>query len=207
MPTTYSTRAQLPSPALNDRNWHTPLIALRDDLDAVNAIGELAVILTEVPSTSLNVAVTAGYYRRASGVLASYAGTASQAITTATTKYLYLTDGGTLTVGSAWPTAGYYVPLAVVVAGATTITSITDARNGAGSVSAAATSGTATLAAGTVTVTTAAVAAGSKILYSRQATGGTPGHLSIGTITAGTSFVINSSSGSDTSDVYWRIAE
>ena len=68
-------------------------------------------------------------YRKADGTIVTYAGTTSQSITTGTTKYLYLTDAGSLTVGTAWPTGGTnHVRLAVVVAGATTITSVTDAR-------------------------------------------------------------------------------
>lgn len=70
---------------------------------------------------------------------------------------------------------------------------------------AAAVAGTATLVGGTVTVSTTAVSASSIIMTSRQTTGGTIGHLSTPTasITAGTSFVINSSSGTDTSTVGW----
>lgn len=65
--------------------------------------------------------------------------------------------------------------------------------------------GTSTLVGGTVTVSTTAVTASSKIFITRGVTGGTEGHLSIGTITAGTSFVINSSSGSETSQINWWI--
>lgn len=61
------------------------------------------------------------------------------------------------------------------------------------------------MVAGTTTVTTSAVTASSVIITSRATLGGTPGHLSVGTITAGTSFVINSSSGTDTSTVAWMI--
>lgn len=66
-------------------------------------------------------------------------------------------------------------------------------------------SGVATLVAGTVTVATTAVAANSRIITSRQATGGTVGHLSIGTITPGVSFVINASVNTDTSVIFWMI--
>jgi hypothetical protein len=51
--------------------------------------------------------------------------------TGSTTRY-WLDDAGTLQSGSAWP-AGPYVPLATVVAGASTITSIADARLAFGS--------------------------------------------------------------------------
>jgi hypothetical protein len=66
--------------------------------------------------------------------------------------------------------------------------------------------GTATLAAGTVTVANTSVTASSVIFLSRATTGGTTGQLSY-TITAGTSFTINSSSNTETSTVNWLIAE
>lgn len=67
--------------------------------------------------------------------------------------------------------------------------------------------GRAVLVAGTVTVSTTAVEATSLIQLTRCVTGGTEGHLSVGTVTADTSFVINSSSGSDTSTICWWLAE
>lgn len=63
----------------------------------------------------------------------------------------------------------------------------------------------AAMTAGTITISTTAVTASSKIFLTHATVGGTPGVLSVGTITAGTSFVINSSSGSDTSTVNWWI--
>lgn len=67
--------------------------------------------------------------------------------------------------------------------------------------------GTATLVGGTVTVNTAAVTASSKIFITCNTPGGTQGFLSVpvASIVAGTSFVINSSSGADTSTVNWWI--
>lgn len=67
--------------------------------------------------------------------------------------------------------------------------------------------GTAVLVGGAVTVSTTAVTASSRIFLTRQVVGGTQGHLSIGTVTAGTSFVINSSDGADTSTIAWLIVE
>lgn len=64
--------------------------------------------------------------------------------------------------------------------------------------------GQATLVAGTVTVNTIEVQAGDNIVLSRIVAGGTLGQLSVGTIVAGTSFVINSSA-ADTSTVFWQI--
>lgn len=63
------------------------------------------------------------------------------------------------------------------------------------------------MTAGTVTVSTTAVTASSKIFLTANTPGGTPGILSAPTasIVAGTSFVINSSSNTDTSTVNWWI--
>lgn len=66
-------------------------------------------------------------------------------------------------------------------------------------------SGTATLSGGTVTVTAPEVKSASRIKLQNVSPGGTVGVLSVGTITDATSFVINSSSGSDTSQVAWEI--
>lgn len=63
----------------------------------------------------------------------------------------------------------------------------------------------AAMTAGTVTINTTAVTASSKILLSVATPGGTQGVLSVGMIVAGTSFVINSSSNTDTSTVNWLI--
>lgn len=67
--------------------------------------------------------------------------------------------------------------------------------------------GTSTLSAGSVTVANTAVTANSIIFLTVQASGGTMGFLSVGTKTVGTSFVINSSSSTDTSTVAWMIVE
>jgi hypothetical protein len=65
--------------------------------------------------------------------------------------------------------------------------------------------GAATLVAGTVTVSTTAVATGSQIMYCRKTIGGTVGNMSIGTIVNSTSFVLNSDNASDTSVINWWI--
>jgi hypothetical protein len=130
MSTTYTSNVGLGVPALNDRNWNVPLSADLNLLDGLSPIGALCVSLTEHPSTTLNVKVAAGKYRKVDGTIGTYAGTSSQAITTATTKVLYLTNAGVLTVAASYPAADH-VKLATVVAGATTITSITDDRIGA----------------------------------------------------------------------------
>lgn len=67
--------------------------------------------------------------------------------------------------------------------------------------------GTSVLVAGTVTVSTTAVTASSIIFLTHGVAGGTLGVPSVGTIVAGTSFVINSSSALDTSTINWLIIE
>jgi hypothetical protein len=62
--------------------------------------------------------------------------------------------------------------------------------------------GTATLVAGTVTVATSAISASHILIFNRATTGGAAGHLSYTRIN-GTSFTINSSSGTDTSTIDW----
>jgi hypothetical protein len=67
--------------------------------------------------------------------------------------------------------------------------------------------GVATLVAGTATVSTTSVSANSMIFITSSNPGGTPGWLHVSARTNGTSFVITSSSASDTSDVSWEIKE
>lgn len=67
--------------------------------------------------------------------------------------------------------------------------------------------GTAVLVGGTVTVTTTAIAAGSVVLLTTQVPGGTVGAPYVSARTAGTSFVITSTSGTDTSTVGWRVLD
>lgn len=82
-------------------------------------------------STSLLVDVAAGLFISQVGTVASYAGSLSNGVTASATTSVYLTNAGVLTLSTSGfpaPGAALYVPLAVVVASASTITSITDAR-------------------------------------------------------------------------------
>jgi hypothetical protein len=63
----------------------------------------------------------------------------------------------------------------------------------------------AALTAGSITISTTTVTANSLIFLTHSSIGGTQGILSVGTITPGTSFVINSSSATDTGTVNWWI--
>ena len=67
--------------------------------------------------------------------------------------------------------------------------------------------GEAVLVGGTVTVSTSAITANSSVFLTRQAGGGTLGHLSVSAKNVGTSFVITSNSATDTSTVAWEIIE
>ena len=67
--------------------------------------------------------------------------------------------------------------------------------------------GTATLSAGSVTVSTTAVTANSRIFLTGQNSSGTAGALGVTARTAGTSFTITSTSGTDTRLVAWFIVE
>lgn len=66
---------------------------------------------------------------------------------------------------------------------------------------------TGAMTAGTITVSTTAVTANSRIFLTAQNTGGTPGALRVSARVAGTSFTITSTSGTDTSTVAWFITE
>lgn len=66
-------------------------------------------------------------------------------------------------------------------------------------------SGSATLVAGTVTVADANVTANSKIRVGVLTKGGTQGAIFLGAKTAGTGFVIDSTSSTDTSVVWYEV--
>lgn len=67
--------------------------------------------------------------------------------------------------------------------------------------------GTATLTAGSVVVANTSVTASTVVLVLSQSDGGTPGWLRCSARTAGTSFTITSSSGTDTSKVAYLLVE
>lgn len=129
MPEHFSTRLHLAYPDFGGGNWNGDVEANYALIDGLTTAGDLFVATAEVPSASLNVKVGAGVYRQASGAIASYAGTASFALTASATNALYLTDSGTLTTSTTgFPATGNIIRLALAVVGASTITSIADAR-------------------------------------------------------------------------------
>ena len=130
MANTYTPNVQLAMPAPGDRTWNMPVNGNAQVLDALAPVSALAVITTEVPSATLNVHVAAGSYLKQDGTIGMYAGSASQAMTASMTNYLYLdlTNSAVLTVNTSGFPATAHVRLAIVVAGGSSITSITDAR-------------------------------------------------------------------------------
>jgi hypothetical protein len=127
MSVSYTTNARLTKQAVGDRGWATALNSNSDTLEALTPVTALLVQPTGIPNTTLGITVAAGVFLDAARVLTSYAG-GSITLAASSTVYVWLTDAGVLSSGTAWPTATNYVPLAVVVTGASTITSVTDAR-------------------------------------------------------------------------------
>ncbi len=125
----YTSNTKLYQPAVAERNWNVGLIANMATLDALAPMGGLCVTTTEVPSSSLNVAVAPGPYLTTWGQRAAFAGSLSTALTASVTNYVYLSAAGTLTLSTtSFPASLAHIPLAVVVTGAGTVTSIADAR-------------------------------------------------------------------------------
>ncbi len=126
MATTYTTNVRLQKPAAADRLWDVPLNANADYLDSLASVGGFAVTTLEVPSASLSCRIAAGTYLKSNGTLGSYAG-GSLTLTASASLVIWLTDGGTVGSGTAWPVAPY-MPLAQVTTAASTIAQIVDAR-------------------------------------------------------------------------------
>ncbi len=127
MATTYTPNARLQMPGTADRFWDAPLNANANTLDALTAIGSLAVTATEAPSATLNVRVTAGSYAMANGLIGSFAGATTFPVPASSSTFLWLTDAGVLTAGTAFP-ATAHVRLAQVVSTPTTIAQVADQR-------------------------------------------------------------------------------
>jgi hypothetical protein len=125
--TTYTINAQLQMPATSDRNWDVPINANAEILDGLTAIGGLAVTTTEVPSTTLQVAVSPGNFVNSSGVIINFAGISPFVVPASSTVYLWLTDAGVLRSGPSFPTTAH-LRLSQVVSGATALNQVVDER-------------------------------------------------------------------------------
>jgi hypothetical protein len=114
MSTSYTANLKLAKPGPGDRGWATLRDGNVDKLDALSPVGGLCVTANEVPSVTLLARVAAGKFQKADG-------TAGQ------TSVLYLDGSGNLTSGTAYP-ATSHIRLGTVVAGSTSITSVSDDR-------------------------------------------------------------------------------
>lgn len=127
MATTYSANARLQKPATTDRNWDVPINANTDAIDAMTAIGGLAVTTTETPSATLQVRVASGNFVKSDGTIANFPGTPSLAVPASSTAYLWLTDLGVPASGTSFPGSAH-LRLAHVVAGPTSVLQVVDER-------------------------------------------------------------------------------
>lgn len=129
MSNSYTSNIGLAMPAVGDRTWNFALIGNCSTLDALAPVGNLAVTTTEMPSASLNVQVAPGSFVKQDGTIGTFGGAASQALVASATWVLYLdgTASWALLAGSSYPSTPH-IRLATVVAGSSTITSITDNR-------------------------------------------------------------------------------
>ncbi len=112
----------------SDRQWDVPTNANLVTLDALAPIGNLAVRTAESPSATLNVNISAGSFIQAANTIFDFVAVTGYAVAASSTVYLWLTDAGVLTTGTAFPTGTAIVRLAIVTTGATTITAVKDAR-------------------------------------------------------------------------------
>ena len=134
MATTLTPNALLQKPATADRNWDVPLNANTEFLDGLAAIGRLLVTPVELPSTTLNVRVTAGTFAKSDGTVGSFAGIDSYVLPASAAVALWLTDAQQLSSAADFPPAAH-VRLARVVTGPNSVRSVTDERVVAGSCS------------------------------------------------------------------------
>jgi hypothetical protein len=114
-------------PATSDRNWDVTLNANAVLLDGQTALGGLAVTTTEYPSTTLRVAIASGSFIKSNGTVVTFAGQTPVVVPASSTTYVWLTDTGTVTTGTAFPTTAH-LRLAEVVSGPTSILQILDQR-------------------------------------------------------------------------------
>jgi len=131
MSNVYTPNVAMSQPSVGDTGWGPTLNGNATLLDALAPIGGLAVTTKEHPtSTTLNVAVAAGTFVDQSGAVQTYAGTSSFACTASQTNSIFLdgTASWALTKSTSGFPATAHVRLAVVVAGSSSLTSVTDVR-------------------------------------------------------------------------------
>ncbi|MDX2038868.1 MAG: hypothetical protein SFX72_19640 [Isosphaeraceae bacterium] len=129
MPTSFTPNLGLRKPAQSDLDWGVPLNENADTLDRLAPLQSLFV--TSHDSIDLAVKVAPGRYRRLDGTFAWFAGAPLLAIPPSSSQSIWLTDSGELSFGLAYPNTPH-IPLAVVTADSTGLTSLQDDRIGLG---------------------------------------------------------------------------
>ncbi len=128
---TYSSNLKLGLPIAGETGWGVIADTTLALIDAAAPVGGLAVTPHEGgTSTTLLVDVAAGKYIKQDGSTGTYAGTTSFALTASNTNYIYLDGANSYALTkstSSFPTTAH-VRLATVVAGGTTLSSVTDSR-------------------------------------------------------------------------------
>lgn len=128
---TYTPNIKLAQPSIGDTGWSVPVNGNFTSLDALNPLGDLVVTSHEIPSSTLKIDVAPGSYFLGDGQIGTYAGSSgTTTLTASNTNYVFLdlTASGALSFNTTGFPATPHIRLATVVAGGTTLTSITDAR-------------------------------------------------------------------------------
>jgi len=127
MPLNYTSSVRLAKPSTNYPAWDVPLNANADALDALSAIGGLAVAPAETPSSSLSVRVAPGVYGRPDGTAGTLAVGVTLTLPASGTTVVYLDASGTAQQAGAFPTTAC-VRLATVITGTASVVAVADAR-------------------------------------------------------------------------------
>lgn len=127
MALTYTNNARLQMPGMADRNWDRPINANTMALDAMTAIGGLAVTPEEIPSTTLRVRVSAGNYVRGNGLVGQFGGVSAYPVPPSLSTCLWLNDSGMVQSGPSFPPTSH-VRLASVTTDSNAVTSVADER-------------------------------------------------------------------------------
>lgn len=128
MSATFTANAGLGIPSLDDTDYLTTLLNSITLLDGFAPVRDFAVKLQQNPSTTLNVVVAGGTLvkRDSTEITVSLA---TKLMTASSTNYIYLDSSGVITVNTTgFPAGSAIAPLAIVITGVSSVTSITDSR-------------------------------------------------------------------------------
>lgn len=198
-----ATAAQLPNPGASSLGGIQSFAAVANQF--IRQISTSGVVTAAQPAFSnLSGSATAAQMPALTSDVTTSAGTVATTVAAIQGTTVSGTTGGGNVVFSISPTMSGTVTLSHTAAGALTFNSI-----GGGIKLAEGTNGRLgndKLVAGTVTVNNTSVTAKTRIFLSPSTTGGVQGSLSY-TISAATSFTINSSNVADTSNINWLLVE